>query len=437
MSNCTQIKFKFPALKKRKILANFNGGSVTSDGGILLLRQVEKKMKLIESVSKVIPDNRTPNKIKHSFLTMIKQRVFGIALGYEDLNDHITLKEDIAFQTGIDQDNALASSSTLCRFENQATGKIAFDMHKVIIDQFISSFNNPPKKLILDFDATDDLIHGNQVGKFYHGYYKNYCFLPLYVFCGKKLLVSYLRPANNDGFYHAWAILSLLVKRLRQSWPNVKIIFRGDGGFCRHKMFDWCDKKDVEYVTGIASNARLKKLIKPALEEAKNNFEETQKKQRIFKEFEYAAKTWSYPRRVIGKAEYTEHGENPRFIVTSLNGDPKELYDDVYCARGDMENRIKEQQLDLFSDRTSCHNWWPNQFRMILSSLAYIVIEYLKSNALFGTEFENSQVKTIQLKLFKIGAVIIKNTRKVLFLLSSHYPYKETFKYVVGNLSPP
>lgn len=435
MSNCTRKTFQFPALKKREVLAAFDGGSITSDSGILLLRQVEQKIKLLKHVAAVIPDNRKQEKVTHNILTMLKQRVFGIALGYEDLNDHTTLRNDLAFQTGVDSDSALASSPTLCRLENQASKQIAFDIHRVIVEQFIASFKETPKELILDFDATDDLVHGNQVGKYFHGYYGNYCFLPLYVFCGKQLLVAYLRPSSEDGARHAWAILSLLVKRLRQAWPNVKITFRGDGGFCRHQMFNWCERKGVDYVTGVARNPKLEALLEPTMKQAKDAFSETKEKQRLFTEFNYAAGSWTRERRVIGKAEYTSEGSNPRFIVTTLSGNPQGLYDDVYCARGDMENRIKEQQQDLFSDRTSCHEWWPNQFRLLLASLAYIMIEYLREHALSGTELENAQVGTIRLKLFKIGAAIIKNTRKILFLLSSHCPYQAIFEHAIEALS--
>ena len=434
-SNYTQKIFRFPWLKKRKVEASFSGGSITSDGGSLLLRQVEKKAQILKQVSEVIPDYRKKNKIEHSVLTMLRQRVFGIALGYEDLNDHNSLRNDIAFQTSVNSDAVLASSPTLCRFENNSTRQTAFDIHSIIIDKFIESHATEPKELILDFDATDDLVHGNQVGKFFHGYYKNYCFLPLYVFCGKDLLVSYLRTSKKDGAKHSWAILSLLVKRFRQAWPNVKIIFRGDGGFCRHKMFNWCERKNVGYITGIARNLKLETLLAPTMKVTESLFEQTNKKQRVFTEFNYGAKSWIKKRRVIGKAEYTAAGKNPRFIVTNLTGDPQHLYDNVYCARGEMENRIKEQQLDLFSDRTSCHNWWPNQFRLLLSSLAYIMIKYLQKHALSGTTLENAYVGTIRLKLFKIGAVIIKNTRRIVFLLSSHCPYQEIFKHATIWLS--
>ena len=435
MSNCISKKFDFPALKNRKIEASFLGGSITSDGGILLLREVERKTKLLDRVASIIPDNRMQEKVTHSILEMLQARVFGIALGYEDLNDHNTLRKDIAFQTAVNADSELASSPTLCRFENNVTAQMIFDAHKIVVDHFIESHKEAPVELILDFDATDDLVHGNQAGKFFHGYYENYCFLPLYVFCGSELLAAYLRPSNKDGARHAWAILSLLVKRFRQVWPEVKIIFRGDSGFCRHQMFDWCDGKKVDYITGTAGNERLLKMFATTMKQAKEKFEKTKEKQRIFSEFDYAAGSWSKQRRVIGKAEYNESGANPRFIVTSLSGDPQKLYDDVYCARGNMENRIKEQQLDMFADRTSCHEWWANNFRLLLSSLAYIMTNYLRTIALVGTELEHAQVGTIRLKLLKIGAAIVKNTRRIVFHLSSHCPFQAIFEHVVQVLS--
>ena len=435
MTNCISKTYKFLDLKNRKIEASFSGGSITSDGGALLLREVERKIKLLEKIASVIPDNRMQEKITHPIFEMLQARVFGIAHGYEDLNDHKTLRKDIAFQTAVNADSDLASSSTLCRFENNATPQMIFEAHKIIVDNFISSHKEVPKELILDFDATDDLVHGNQAGKFFHGYYKNYCFLPLYVFCGSDLLVAYLRSSNKDGARHAWAILSLLVKRFREAWPKVKIIFRGDSGFCRHQMFDWCERKNVDYITGIAGNNTLLQMLAPAMARAEKGFTKTKEKQRIFAKFNYASGSWSKERRVIGKAEHTAGGANPRFIVTTLKGRPQRLYDQVYCARGDMENRIKEQQLGMFADRTSCHEWWPNNFRLLLSSLAYIIVNYLRKHALVGTELENAQVGTIRLKLFKIGAAIVKNTRRIIFHLSSHCPFQSIFEHAVQALS--
>lgn len=437
MTNCTPKLFQFPTLKKHKIIAEFSGGSVTSDGGGLLLREADKQLNLLEPLAKFFPDKRDQSKVQHSTLTMLRQRVFGIALGYEDLNDHNTLRNDIAIQTIAGSSDPLASSPTLCRFENLANQSVAWAIHKQMIEVFIASYQQAPKELILDFDATDDLIHGEQEGRYFNGYYGNYCFLPLYVFCEKKLLVSYLRTSNKDAARHAWAILSLLVKRFRKAWPHVKIIFRGDSGFCRHQMLTWCEKNSVGYIIGKARNSRLEAMLAPVMLQAENTFEKTKIKQRLFTEFLYGAKSWSKERRIIGKAEQTDKGSNPRFIVTNLCDDPQELYDNVYCARGDMENRIKEVQNGLFSDRTSCHAWWSNQFRMLLSGLAYTLIEYLRSFTLIGTELANAQINTIRLKLFKIGAVVIKNTRSVRFLLSSHFPLQDLFASIFTKLVPP
>jgi hypothetical protein len=436
VTNCTLPGMEFPSVKKRKILADFSGGAISSDGGALLIRQADRLTGLTRALGKVLKDNRFRNKVKHDLLSMLRQRVYGLALGHEDLNDHDTLRADLALQTAVEKDQVLASSPTLCRFENRADRDAAIAVHKVLLEQFISSFKKAPKQLILDFDATDDAVHGRQTGRFFHGYYDHYCFLPLYVFCGHQLLVAYLRPSNIDGAKHSWAILSLLVKRLKQAWPKVKIIFRGDSGFCRHKMLDWCGKNNVGYIVGLAKNQRLNKMAQPWLEQAKEGFEQTQLKQRLFGEFKYAAKTWKNELRVIARIEHMAKGSNPRYIVTNLPGDGQYLYEQVYCARGDMENRIKEQQLDLFADRTSCHKWWPNQFRLLLASLAYILIETIRRVGLKGTKLARAQAGTIRLKLLKIGAVIIKNTRRVKMMLASSYPYKAIFRLAASRLQP-
>jgi hypothetical protein len=355
-------------------------------------------------------------------------------MGYEDLNDHNTLRGDVALQTAVQQDEELASASTLCRWENRSDREAAWAAHGVLVEQFISSFKRAPKELILDFDATDTAVHGQQEGRFFHGYYDHYCFLPLYVFCGNQLLVAYLRKSKIDGAKHAWAVLALLVKQLRKAWPKVKIIFRGDSGFCRHQMLRWCEKHNVGYIVGVAKNSRLKELSEKQISNAAKTFTETGLKQRLFDEIQYAAGTWDRTRRVIVKAEHTVKGSNPRYVVTNLQGKPKNLYDNLYCARGDMENRIKEQQLDLFSGRTSCHAWWANQFRLLLSSLAYTLIEAIRRLALKGTELSKAQSCTIRLKLLKIGAVIVRNTRRIKFMLSSAYPYQKLFATVAARL---
>jgi len=435
MTVCTIPKVEYARFKRRKIEAEFTGGDITSDGGVMLLREVDKRLNLTARIAELFEDTRCKGKVRHALLPMLRQRIYGIALGYEDLNDHKTLRKDKAIQTAVERDRDLASSSTLCRFENRTSYQVTRDISRMQVEVFIESFKKAPKELILDFDGTDDPVHGEQLGAYFHGYYDHHCFLPLYVFCDQKLLVSYLRPSNIDGAKHAWAILSLLVKRLRQTWPDVHIIFRGDSGFCRHKMFNWCERNNVSYIVGIAKNNRLNEQSKKLHQKARRQFEETEEKQRLFGEVYYAAQTWSRRRRVIAKAEHNRKGENPRYIVTNLAGDPQELYDKVYCARGEMENRIKEQQMCLFADRTSCMNWLPNQLRLLLSGLAYTLFEAIRSLALTGTELARARCDTIRLRLLKIGAVIIRNTRRVRFLLSSAYPMQDLFVKVSKRLS--
>ena len=290
--------------------------------------------------------------------------------------------------------------------------------------------------MILDFDATDDRVHGLQEGRFFHGYYDAYCLLPLYVFCGEQLLVSYLRPSNVDGAKHTWAILALLVERLRQAWPAVRIILRADSGFCRHHVLRWCERHGVGYIVGLARNKRLQRMIEESFVDVEQRFEETKEKQRVFLDLRYGAKSWGRQRAVIAKFEVTAQGRNPRFIVTNLNGDAQQLYDKVYCARGEMENRIKEQQLGLFADRTSAHDWWTNQFRLLLSSLAYVLMESIRRLALQDTELAHAQVGTLRLKLLKVGAIVLRNTRRIRFLLSTAFPCQRLFCTVAERLVP-
>ena len=436
MTKCYQRSFEFPRVNRRIVEARFDGGDITSDGGVLLLRQADRLTGLSDSIARALSDPRRQASCDHDVPGLVRQRLYAIALGYEDLNDHDGLRQDVALQTAVERDQWLASASTLCRFENRADRGTAWRLHEVLLDQFIASCKRAPKKLILDFDATDDPVHGEQDGRFFHGYYRHYCFLPLYVFCGHQLLVSYLRPSNIDGAKHSWAILSLLVKRLWQVWPKVRIIFRGDGGFCRWKMLRWCDHHEVGYIIGLAKNKCLNRLTASLQDEAAACFAATGHKVRWFTDFQYAARSWDGARRVIAKIEHSQHGVNPRYVVTNLEGDAKQLYDKLYCARGDMENRIKENQLDMFGDRTSCQHWWPNQFRLLLASLAYTLIEAIRRIALKGTELANAYVGTIRLKLFKIGAVILKNTRRIRFLLASGCPYKELYFLAANRLAP-
>lgn len=431
---CNADLFPFPAVKKRAVTASFTGGDVSSDGGLPLLRQLDRRLGLTQAIARALPDPRDPALIEHAQQTLLRQRIYGLCHGYEDLNDHDTLRQDPAWQTAVEQIKPLASSPTLCRLENRADRAAAWALHEILVAQFIASFAAPPTELILDFDATDDRVHGRQEGAHFHGYYGDYCFLPLYVFCGEQLLAAYLRPGNSGGARHAWAILKLLGRRLRQAWPSVKLIFRGDSGFCRWRLLRWCEQNQVAYLVGLAQNPRLLAAAQPLLTQAEQTFQVIQEKQRHFGDVQYAAATWDRARRVIVKAEHTAKGSNPRFLVTNLTGDAQKLYDEGYCARGEMENRIKEQQLGLFADRTSCHGWWANQFRLLLSGFAYVLLERLRTLGLAGTELARAQAGTIRLKLLKIGAVVLRNTRRIQLLLSSSHPYQKLFGQVAQAL---
>lgn len=424
----------FSPLKRRKVEVDFEGGEITSDGGVLLLRELDKKLGLTKSIDRVIEDPRHPAYCIHSQQTLLQQRIFGLALGYEDLNDHTILRQDGAFQTATDRLTELGSASTLCRLEKRADRASAVALHAIMVDQFIAGYAKPPKRLILDFDATHDLVHGEQLGRHFNAFYDGYCFLPLYVFCGKQLLVSYLRPSSRSGAHHAAAVLKLLVTKLRAAWPKVKILFRADAGFCKPLLLNWCDRKSVDYVIGISKNSVLSDNAGSIKYLAQVLHEVTGKSQKRYSEFSYRAGSWVATRRIIVKAEYSVRGENTRFVVTSLTHEAKRLYEKIYCYRGDMENCIKEQKA-LFSDRTSCHQWWPNQFRVLLSGFAYILMEALRRIALAGTDMMRCQVDTLRLNMFKIGGVVIRNTRRIRIMLSSTYAHRDTFIHAFNAIN--
>jgi hypothetical protein len=439
MTECITDPIDFSNVSHKRIQADFNGGRLTSDAGTLLLREVDRHLGLIDQLNDSIPDPRNQALIVHQQRTLLAQRIFGIALGYEDLNDQQTLREDPLFQTiterGLSDKQPLASPPTLCRLENRITRESLVRIARVFVEQFIASYGRTaPDELILDFDATDDRIHGHQVGRFFHGYYDHYCFLPLYVFCGGQLLVSYLRTSKIDAAKHSRAILKLLVTRFRQVWPQVRIIFRGDSGFCRWRLMRWCDRHDVGYIIGLAQNPVLLRDAERWTTRAQERFEQTGGKQRLFGTFRYAAATWDRPRRVIVKAEHLCQGRNTRFVVTNLWGPAQALYDELYCQRGDMENRIKEQQLYLYADRTSCHEFLANQFRLMLSSAAYLLVETLRRTALKRTDLAQAQVHTIRLKLFKVAARVCSSVRRIVFHLCSSYPWQALFRQVATVL---
>jgi hypothetical protein len=435
VTKCYQPELRFSSLSRRKITADFTGGDLTSNAGLLLLRECDRRLGLSRTVARVVNDPRRASSVAHQAEQLVRQRLLAIAAGYEDLNDHDQLRFDTALQSSCQRTKTLASTATLCRFEQCQDRSVAVDLHKVLLDQFVASHSKSPKRLILDFDATDITVHGEQEQRFFHGYYDSYCFMPLYVFCGRHLLVSYLRHSRQDAAKHSWAILALLVKALRRQWPKVEIIFRGDSGFCRHRMLDWCDRHGVKYIVGIARNSRLEYSLSGYMQLAKEWSWNGAFKFSLFKDFQYAAATWKHRRRIIGKAEYTHGGPNPRFVTTNLDGDGEELYRQLYCARGDMENRIKDQQMDLFADRTSCHRWWPNQWRLLLSALAWILFEELRDQ-LKNTPLSKASVGTLRNRLIKVAAVVIKNTRRLRFMLPTSMPDREIFCMAAARLVP-
>jgi hypothetical protein len=441
MPNCTEEigaeKIDFGRLGRRVVEGRFDGGSMTSDGGVMLLGQTDRKLGLLDAAARCIPDPRNPLLVKHAVRDMLRQRVYGLALGWEDLIDHGSLREDVAMQTAIGVEREVASAPTLCRLENWADKRTAWRLHQVLVDQFIASFKQAPQELVLDFDATDNPLHGQQEGRFFHGYYDCYCYLPLYVFCGQQLLCAYLRPSRIDGAKHAAAILKLLVTRLRQAWPQVKIVFRGDSGFCRQRILNYCERADVHYLVGLARNTRLEQMTEFVELAMKDAYEASGIKQRELGEFVYAAQSWARERRVITRLECGPQGTNPRYVVTNLTGDPKALYDDMYCQRGEAENRIKEAQVGLFATRTSCRHFHSNQLRVLLAALGYVLIERLRALALQGTALANAQVDTLRIKLLKVAAVVTRNTRRIRLFLASNWPSADIFAHAMSQLRSP
>jgi len=436
MPKCTEGKLRFSGVGRRVVEADFSGGDLSSEGGVLLLREVDRRLSLCKRAAGALKDPRDPTLIEHTQESMLRQRIFGLCLGYEDLNDHAQLREDLLLQTALGRARTLASAPTLCRLETRADRGAVWALHEVLIDTFIAAHAVAPAELVLDLDASDVPLHGKQEARFFHGYYDQYCYLPLYVFCGEQMLVCYLRPSDIDGAKHASAVLKLLIARLRQAWPAVRIVVRGDSGFCRQRLINWCERSDVQYVIGLARNARLQAMVALAELALKEQYEASGLKQREIGEFGYAADSWPRERRVVTRLEYGAEGVNPRFVVTNLDADATALYDQIYCARGEAENRIKEAQLGLFGTRASCTRLLSNQLRLLLSALAYTLIERLRAMALAGTPLARAQAHTIRVKLFKIGAAIVRNTRRIRVLLASHHPSRELFIAAARALSP-
>ena len=418
---------------------------MTSDAGVMLLSAADRKIGLTTAAARCIADPRNPLLITHAVRVlithavrdMLRQRVYGLALGWEDLNDHQALRCDVAVQTAVGVDHEVASAPTLCRLEKWADRATAVRLSQLLVEQFIASFEQPPEELVLDFDATDNPLHGQQEQRFFHRYYDCYCYLPLYVFCGQQLLCAYLRPSRIDAANHAAAVLKLLVRRLRQAWPAVRIVFRGDSGFCRQRIINWCERSGVHYLIGLARNARLEAMVEYAQLALKDEYERSGRKQRLIDEFSYAAHSWAHERRVITRLEWGQQGHNPRFVVTNLAGQPGALYDGRYCQRGEAENRIKEAQIGLFATRTSCHVFASNQLRVLLAALAYVLIERLRTLGLKGTELAHAQIDTLRIKLLKLAAVVTRNTRRIRLYFASNWPSAPIFAQAMRMLRSP
>ncbi|MGD2059081.1 MAG: IS1380 family transposase [Anaerolineales bacterium] len=462
-TECTAGQLEFHGLGRRAVVGAFDGGKISSDSGGLLLREVEQRTGILQRLSGCFVDHRDPDQIEHTLESLIKQRVMGLALGYEDLNDHDALRQDpllallsdVADPSGQgrrrtqDKGCALAGKSTLNRLEltpgdadaGSRYKKIVADaaaMDALLLEVFLEAYEAPLEEIILDVDATDDPVHGHQEGRFFHGYYREYCYLPLYIFCGEQLLCARLRRADQDAAAGTREELARIIESIRRRWPETRILVRGDSGFCREDLMGWCEARDVDYVFGLAKNSRLKAAIAAELCAAQAQYEASGEAARVFKDFRYQTrKSWSRERRVIGKAEHLAKGENPRFVVTSLsttNLDARALYEDLYCARGEMENRIKEQQLALFADRTSTHEMRSNQLRLYFSSFAYVLMQTLRRLGLKGTALAKAQCDTIRLKLFKIGAHIRLSVRRVCIAFSESYPYAELFRHILRTM---
>ena len=450
MTQCSEQQFQFSTRGSREVVAEFNGGTITSDGGILLLQETDKKMNLLSRFSGCFLDGRDQAKVEHSVEQMLRQRVYALAQGYEDLNDHDQLRNDpllgVLCGKAEPGKDLLAGKSTLNRLE-LGTGepdrykKITFwrdSVDQLLVDTFLDSHVTAPSQIVLDIDTTDMEIHGKQEGRFFHGYYGHYCYLPLYIFCGNQALCARLRPSSVGAAVGTRKEIERIVKQIRVRWPQVQIIVRGDSGFCADEIMAWCEKSQVDFVLGLARNKRLEALIVDALGQAKQQFESTQQAARVFVEFEHEtlSGTWSQKRRVVAKAEHIDGKSNPRFIVTSLGGQSwqmRELYEELYCARGDMENRIKEQFV-LFADRVSASTMRANQLRLYLSVMAYTLMNGLRRMGLQATELATAQVGTIRLKLLKIGAQVRVTVRKVWVKMASSYPGQAMFAQVLQQL---
>jgi Transposase DDE domain group 1 len=450
MTECSQSEFEFQAHFSRRVVAGFDGGAMTSDGGALLLRETDRRLNLLPRLAECFLDGRSPLLVKHPVAQLVAQRVYGLALGYEDLNDHEQLRQDPLLRVLAgkpEMDEPLAGKSTLNRLElSDGTPnrykKITYwkdAIDELFVDAFLEAFEQAPEEIVLDLDTTDLELHGGQEGRFFHGYYDEYCYLPLYIFCGEHVLCARLRQANIDASAGSLKEVERVVQQIRARWPEVRITLRGDSGFCRDELMDWCERQQkVHFVFGMARNERLRRIIAPALAQAAGEYERTHQPVRVFAEFLHETTTgsWSRLRRVVAKAEHIDGKENPRYVVTSLAAEDwpaQKLYGELYCARGDMENRIKEQ-FHLFADRVSTETMRANQLRVYLSAMAYTLVCGLRRLGLKATELAQAQAATIRTKLFKIGALVRVSVRRVWLSMASSYPWQGVFQQVWSNL---
>lgn len=444
MTECTQVQFPFEAHFSRQVVGRFDGSRLTTEGGSLLLRQTDRKIGLLRRVAACFTDHRQPQRVEHELEEMLAQRIYGLALGYEDLNDHEELRRDplLAVLAGKREIEApLAGKSTLNRLELTPAGsphderyhKITYSAEAIdalLVDLFLEAHPKPPRQIVLDLDATDTPLHGRQEARFFHGYYNHYCYLPLYIFCEDHVLCARLRPSNQDASAGSLEEVERIVRQIRRRWPATQILLRADSGFCREELMAWCEKHRVDYVFGLARNARLRRIIGRAMQQAKQEHRRTGKAARVFTEFFYRTRqSWSRGRRVVAKCEQIEGKENPRYVVTSLAAEDwsaQALYEQLYCARGEMENRIKEQ-LSLFSDRLSTETLRSNQLRLYFSALAYVLVHALRRLGLAATEWAQAQVQTIRLRLLKIAAQVRITARRIWVGYSGAYPWKHIF----------
>jgi hypothetical protein len=439
METVCHNQLTFESIFSKEVIADFAGGRITSDAGGLLLRELDQRYRLAENAARCLHDPREGHKVKHDLLTLVRQRLFAIAQGYEDNNDAATLAKDPAFKimAGKAPESAgdLASQPTLSRFENQVTAKDLRRLSDWLLDLYLKTHPGPRKVIVLDMDATDDPTHGQQQLSFFHGYYEEHLYHPLLVFDGRDgfPLAAVLRPGNTHAAHGALAVLKRLIKQLKQAYPGALILFRADAGFAVPALYRYLERQDIRYVIGFITNNRVLAQAAPLLSRAQRQYQETGEKQRLFTSFSYQADSWIRPRRIIAKVEYGHPGSNQRFVVTNLSRNPQFVYDDIYVLRGDAENRIKELKLELKADRLSCHRFLANQFRLLLHTAAYCLF-WLLRRYLHGTELATAQVNTLRLKLLKIGARIRETSRRIWVHLASGYPYRDLLALVLQNL---